>query len=65
MTELDEYLSCNAGFLSTCPMCGTLHDDGALMRINGRPVYLCHDCADDFDEDPEKFAARLKRVQNG
>ena len=35
---------------SPCPICGTWHDDGAIIQHEGKIQYICFDCNESLEE---------------
>lgn len=33
---------------SQCPICGTIHNDGAHVMVRGKHRFICLGCADDM-----------------
>ncbi len=49
------------GSYSNCPVCGMIHDDGAIYNVKDKTYFVCFDCSDSMtDEEIEKIIERNK-----
>ena len=37
-----------------CPICGTLHDDGAVIKVKGKQYFICFDCSEKLSDEEIK-----------